>query len=173
MGNDGSKFYFYTNANDSPNYKIVTYDLSNPSAGFVDLIPHRPNALLSSYHLTNKDNLLLVYSIDVKDELYLYDLKSGKEIKRLAKNLTGSLDQISGRREDKEFWYSVSGFTTPGTVYHYTFGKEAGGEEDKEIIYRVAKVKGIDPENFITEQVFYTSKDGVTKIPMFITRPKG
>jgi len=30
LTNDGSKFYFYTNANDSPNYKIVTYDLEKP-----------------------------------------------------------------------------------------------------------------------------------------------
>lgn len=30
LTNDGSKFYFYTNAEDSPNYKIVTYDLEKP-----------------------------------------------------------------------------------------------------------------------------------------------
>lgn len=30
LTNDGSKFCFYTNAEDSPNYKIVTYDLEKP-----------------------------------------------------------------------------------------------------------------------------------------------
>lgn len=30
LGNDGSLFYFFTNSQDSPNYKIVTYDLEQP-----------------------------------------------------------------------------------------------------------------------------------------------
>jgi prolyl oligopeptidase len=41
LGNDGSKFYFYTSANDSPNYKVVTYDLEHP-----ELV--RPSLLLSN-----------------------------------------------------------------------------------------------------------------------------
>ncbi|GAA6022150.1 hypothetical protein JCM10207_000780, partial [Rhodosporidiobolus poonsookiae] len=32
LGNDGSKFYLYTNADGASNYKIVTYDLAKPEA---------------------------------------------------------------------------------------------------------------------------------------------
>lgn len=104
----------------------------------------------------------------MRDELYLHSLADGKQIKRLAQNLTGSIDQIAGRREDTEFWFSITSFTTPGTVLRYGF---EGGENAKEEVYRVAKVKGINPDDFKSEQVFYESKDG-TKIPMFIVRPK-
>lgn len=158
----------FLSANDSPNYKIVTYDLEHPEKvgspverpshqqltldsqqGFTDLIPHNPDALLSSVHIANNDALILLYSVDVKDELYLHELKSGKRVKRLAEGLIGSIDQIAGRREHDEFWYSVTSFITPGTVYRYDFKAPENREES---IYRVAKVAGIDPEQFVSEQ---------------------
>lgn len=36
---------------------------------------------------------------------------------------------------------------------------------------REVTLKGFDPTNFVTSQVFYESKDG-TKIPMFIVHKK-
>ncbi|SCZ88299.1 BZ3500_MvSof-1268-A1-R1_Chr2-1g04318 [Microbotryum saponariae] len=167
LGNDGSLFYFYTNAGDSPNYKIVTYDLEKPEQGFKDLIPHRQNALLSNAQIVAEDKLLLLYSIDVKDELWLHELKAGTKVKRIGEGLIGSIDQITGRREDREFWFSMTSFTSPGTVYRYEFDAKEGEEQS---IYRAATVKGINPDDFMSEQVFYKSKDG-TKIPMFVTRP--
>lgn len=90
-----------------------------------------------------------MYSVDVKDELYLHDLKTGKRIKRLAEGLIGSIDQIAGRREDKEMWFSMTSFVSPGTVYRYEFDKPEGEEQS---VYRVATVEGINPEDFISEQ---------------------
>ena len=61
----------------------------------------------------------------------------------------------------------MGSFTSPGTVYRYDFEAEAGKEQS---VYREAKVKGINPQDFVSEQVFYESKDG-TRIPMFVVRP--
>lgn len=107
------------------------------------------------------------------DALYLHDLSTGKRIRRLAEGKIGSIDGIAGRREHSEFWFSMSGFTSPGTVYRFDFNDDAttgkkGGEES---VYREASVEGIKADDFISEQVFYTSKDG-TRVPMFVTRPK-
>lgn len=63
----------------------------------------------------------------------------------------------------------MTSFTSPGTVYRYSFEEKKGEEQS---VYRVAKVDGINPDDFVSEQVFYESKDG-TKVPMFITRPAG
>lgn len=63
----------------------------------------------------------------------------------------------------------MTSFTSPGTVYRYSFEEKQGEEQS---VYRVAKVDGINPDDFVSEQVFYESKDG-TKVPMFITRPAG
>ncbi|BGP47335.1 hypothetical protein JCM10450v2_003187 [Rhodotorula kratochvilovae] len=173
VGNDGSKFYFYTNANDSPNYKVVTYDLARPEAGFTDLVPHNPDSPLTSLHIANNDALVLLYSVDVKDELYLHSLATGERIKRLGEGLIGSVDQISGKREHSEMWFSMTSFTSPGTVYRYDFKDDAelGKQAGKEAVYREAKVEGIQPGDFVSEQVFFESKDG-TRVPMFVTRPK-
>lgn len=57
IANDGSLFYFYTNANGASNYKIVTYDLTEGK--FKDLIKHDPNSLLSSAHVS-QDKLCLL-----------------------------------------------------------------------------------------------------------------
>lgn len=139
------------------------------SQGFTDLVPHNPKALLSSLHIANDTSLLLLYSVDVKDELYLHDLPTGQRVKRLGADLLGSIDSFSGRREHKEFWFSMTSFTSPGTVHRYDFTAEEGNERS---IYREATVAGIKPQDFESTQVFYTSKDG-TKVPMFITRPAG
>lgn len=61
----------------------------------------------------------------------------------------------------------MGSFTSPGTVYRYDFEKGQGEEME---VYRESKVKGVNPEEFVSEQVFYESKDG-TRVPMFITRP--
>jgi len=173
VANDGSKFYFYTNADDSPNYKVVTYDLAKPEQGFKDLVPHNPDSPLTSLHIAANDQLVLLYSVDVKDELYLHSLSTGERIKRLGEGLIGSIDQISGKREHDEMWFSMTSFTSPGTVYRYDFKDDAalGKEKGKEVVYREAKVEGIRPGDFVSEQVFYESKDG-TRVPMFVTRPK-
>ncbi|GAA5855758.1 hypothetical protein JCM8547_001672 [Rhodosporidiobolus lusitaniae] len=166
VGNDGGRFYFYTNKDGASNYKLVTYDLEKPEEGFKELVPHNPSSPLTSVHIANNDALILLYSVDVKDELYLYSLSTGSRIRRLASDKLGSIDGLAGRRSHSEFWFSMTSFTSPGTVYRYDF---ATGEEE---VYREASVEGIRAEEFVSEQVFFESRDG-TRVPMFVTRPKG
>lgn len=131
------------------------------------MIPNNPKALLSSVHVS-RDKLVLLYSIDVKDELHLFDLKTGNPLGRIGEGLLGSVDQFAGRREDSTFFFSFTSFLSPGTSYAYDFTAKKGEELST---YRTTKVAGIDPSDFVSEQVFYESKDG-TKIPMFITKHK-
>lgn len=78
------------------------------------------------------------------------------------------IDQISGRREDRDFYFSLTGFSSPGTSYNYDFSKPAGEQQS---LYREIVVAGLNASDFVTEQVFFKSKDG-TKVPMFITSHK-
>lgn len=168
IANDGTRFYFYTNSDGADKYRIVAYDLAAPEKGFVDVIPHNPDALLESVHVTDNDKLLLGYSIDTRDELHLAELSMGKRLGRVAADLVGTVGQITGRREDSEFWFSMSSFTSPTTVYRYDFTKPSGQELST---YRETVVPGLDPSEFVSEQVYYPSKDG-TEVPMWIVRPK-
>ncbi|KAG0144673.1 hypothetical protein CROQUDRAFT_47007 [Cronartium quercuum f. sp. fusiforme G11] len=167
LANDGTRLYILTNK-DAPKRKVVVYDLAKPESGFQDLIPEDPDAILESCSPIGNDKAVVDYSRDVKDELYLYELATGKQIKRIAPNIIGTCAQLAGRREDNDFFFSFTGFLSPGTVYRYRLDAPEGQELS---VFRKTELAGLNPDDFVSEQVFYNSKDG-TRIPMFITHHK-
>ncbi|WAR60676.1 hypothetical protein PtB15_9B615 [Puccinia triticina] len=157
--NDDSQMYFLTNK-DAPKYKVVTYDLNKPEEGFKDFVPEDPHAVLRGFHPINNNMVILTYSRDVKDEIYLHEIKSGKRIKRIGEELIGTIDDFTGRRKDDEFFLQVTSFLSPGTIYR------------RELVeFRKTQISGLNSDDFVSKQVFYKSKDG-TKVPMFIVHRK-
>lgn len=75
---------------------------------------------------------------------------------------------ISGKQSHTWFFAMTTGFVSPGTIHRYDF---TAPEEQRWSVYRTTKLKALNTDNFVAEQVWYDSKDG-TKIPMFIVRPK-
>ena len=92
---------------------------------------------------------------------YTYD---GKPVRTVDLPAIGTVGGFGGKDEDTEFYYTLANYTAPATIYKYDI---ASGESK---LYKAPEVN-FDPSLFVTEQVFYTSKDG-TKVPMFITRRK-
>ncbi|PWN47103.1 hypothetical protein IE53DRAFT_390765 [Violaceomyces palustris] len=184
--NDGNRFYFVTNK-DASNYRVVYADLDaskavgchhvaeleGPDVELHDLVPEDPEALLSSATVLSNDKLLLVYSRDVKDELYQHELATGRRVARLMPDLVGTIGQIAGRREDDQAFVQSVSFVNPGVVTRIEWrqGSDARETPSVEEVYSETKVEGIRAEDFVSKQVFFPSKDG-TRIPMFITHPK-
>ncbi|MEM9261224.1 MAG: prolyl oligopeptidase family serine peptidase, partial [Bacteroidota bacterium] len=77
----------------------------------------------------------------------------------------GSVGGFGGKAEDEVLYYNFSNYKTPGTIYGYN--ADSGESE----IYKQPDID-FNPEDFTSEQVFFTSKDG-TKVPMIITYKKG
>ncbi|KAG9091317.1 hypothetical protein FS749_016631 [Ceratobasidium sp. UAMH 11750] len=125
IANDGPRMYIKTNK-DAPNHRVVTIDISDAGrvAGlcFKPFIDEDPEAPIQQIKAINEDTWAIVYSRDVKDELYLYD-KHGKRVKRLAQDHIGVLT-ISGRRDFHQLFVTASGFTNPGVVYLYEFANK-------------------------------------------------
>ncbi|KAI0676715.1 prolyl oligopeptidase [Trametes maxima] len=169
IANDGTKFYFLTNK-DAPLYKLVTVDIADApdKRVFKDLIPEDNKAHLQDVNVINGDYAAVVYKRNVIDEIYLYQLSSGKQLKRLAPDFVGAAS-VNGRRKNPFFFATLTGFTNPGIVARYDF--EAKDEDKRWSVYRSTLVSGLDPNDFSAEQVWYTSKDG-TRVPMFIVRHK-
>ena len=71
----------------------------------------------------------------------------------------------NGSRQDRETFFLFTSFTTPGEIYRYDL------ESGQATLFRRPELR-FDPDQFVTEQVFYPSKDG-TRIPMFILHKKG
>ncbi|TCD11617.1 S9 family peptidase [Pedobacter frigidisoli] len=104
------------------------------------------------------------YLKDASTNVIQFDL-SGKKIGEVKFPAIGTVDGFGGFKEDKEFFYTFSNFTTPGTIYRYDISKA------ESILYKKSGLK-FNTDNYETKQVFYPSKDG-TKVPMFIVHKKG
>jgi len=117
IANDGPVLTLYS-TKDALRGKLVTYDLSKPDQGMHTLVEEdKDGGVLKSVHVADNDKLILVYTRDVKDEMWLYDLKSGERRARIGAELVGTISSLVGRREDDDFFFQISGFVNPGEVY--------------------------------------------------------
>lgn len=157
----GSKLYILTNKN-APNQKVVTVDASNPAPeNWVDFIPETKNVLSIS---TGSGYFFASYIVDAVTKVLQYDY-DGKLVREVSLPGVGTASGFSGEKEDDVLYYSFSNYKTPSTTYAYN------PEDGTSKVYRKP---GIDfnPDEYESNQVFYTSKDG-TKVPMIITHKKG
>jgi prolyl oligopeptidase len=148
---------------DAPKGKIVTVNLNNPQKEkFKELILEKEYVLDEAIIIGN--HLIVSYLKNANHELYIYDLK-GNLKKKIKLPGIGSIVNLSGQKHDNNMFFKFTSFIQPPTIYKYNL------KEDNLEVYQKSLAK-FNYNNYITEQVFYTSKDG-TKIPMFISYKKG
>jgi prolyl oligopeptidase len=89
----------------------------------------------------------------------------GKFVRDIELPGVGTAGGFSAKKEDTQLYYSFTNYITPGSIYSFDI---ASG------ISQLYKKPAIDfnPEEYVSNQVFYTSKDG-TEVPMIITHKKG
>ncbi len=159
--NEGSKLYIVTNL-DAPNRRIVTTDASNPTPeNWKDFIPETENVLSPS---TAGGYFFAEYMVDAISQVKQYDYE-GKLVREVDLPGIGSAGGFDAKKDDDFLYYSFTNYVTPGTIYKYNI------EEGTSEVYNKPNIN-FNPEDYESEQVFYTSKDG-TKIPMIITYKKG
>uniref|UniRef100_M4B8P4 Prolyl endopeptidase n=1 Tax=Hyaloperonospora arabidopsidis (strain Emoy2) TaxID=559515 RepID=M4B8P4_HYAAE len=171
--NDGDYYYFKTNA-DAPRERVVRTKVVEGCAAPVweEVIPEQPDAIVIEDVHPVAPNLLVVQIVkDVHNELHVYNLDGVYQYK-IPLPSVGTVGVASKRTESELFYHFVS-FLYPGSIFRIDLSKaEAGSTTAPETeVFRETKVKGFDPSQFETEQVFYPSRDG-TKIPMFLVKRK-
>lgn len=157
----GDSIYIYTN-DGAPRNRLMVADIRRP--GFKDwkeLVPEAAE-VLDGVTFTN-GQMILEYSKDASSHAYLYNM-DGTRLHEIALPSVGNAS-FYGKRDLKECFYSFSSFTVPGTVYRYD------AAQDRSTVYAAPKVN-FGQADFVTEQVFVTSKDG-TRVPVFLTYKKG
>ena len=152
--------YFVTNEGAS-NYTLKRIALNAP-AKVETVIPEHEKNLLEGVG-TAGGYLFASYLQDAQNQVVQYDY-DGRLVREIVLPAIGTVGGFSGEEEDTELYYSLSNYTAPATIYRYDI---ASGEST---LYKSPEV-AFDPALFVTEQVFYPSKDG-TQVPMFITRRK-
>ena len=154
------RFYFVTNEGAS-NYALKRLPLNDPSK-VETVIPEHERNLLEGVG-TAGGYLFASYLQDAQNQVAQYDY-DGKLVRQITLPAIGTVGGFDGKEEDTELYYSLSNYTAPATIYRYDI---ASGEST---LYKAPEV-AFDPSLFVTEQVFYPSKDG-TQVPMFITHRK-
>jgi len=152
----------YTN-NGASKYRLVSVDVNKPSKeNWKDIIPEKEN-VLSDVKLAG-GKIIASYMQDAYSKIEILNL-DGDFNYELELPGIGTAENFSGKKDEKTVFYSFESFTSPEVAYKYDFETK-----ESEILYQ-AKIN-FNPEDFVTEQKFYTSKDG-TKVPMFIIHKKG
>ncbi len=157
---DGELFIF-TNLN-APNNKLVKTSIDAlPPQYWNDVIPETENVMDIS---KGWGKFFATYLKDAVTEVQQFDY-TGKQERIVELPGVGSAGGFSTKKEESELYFTFTSYITPGSIYRYDI---ATGKSE---LYNRPLVK-FDPEQFESQQVFYTSKDG-TKIPMIITHKKG
>jgi len=155
------KVYIFTNYK-APKNRLVVIDRDHLSMDqWQEVVPEQEDVLEAVTFVGGK--MLLTYSKDASSHIYVHDI-NGKRLREIKLPSVGSAT-VYGRKDRKECFYSFSSFTVPGSIYQYDIDRDAS------TLYNAPKVN-FRQNDFITEQVFFNSKDG-TRVPMFITHKKG
>ena len=158
---EGNTIYLYTNYG-APKARIMKADIRHPGiSDWQEVIPEQQNTL-SGVSVINRQ-LILTYQQDVFDHAYVYDL-DGRLRHEVKLPGVGSVGFV-GDEKEPECFYSFTSFTQPGTIYRYDI------DRNESTLYSAPKIK-FRQEDFVSEQVFFLSKDG-TRIPMSLTYKKG
>jgi prolyl oligopeptidase len=162
IGNDGPIFYCLTDL-DAPMSKVIAIDITQPEPeNWREVIPESEDALQTVSLIG--DRFVATYLHDAHSRVVVFD-KAGHNVREVELPGIGTVVGFYGRQADNETFYLFTGFATPGGVYHYDM------DSGKATVFRQPELD-FDPGEFVTEQVFYPSRDG-TPIPMFISHKKG
>ncbi len=158
------KVLLYTNYK-ANNYRVLqsSYeDMFSPFEQWKEFIPEK-KFLLQSVR-ASKSKILLEYLVDVCSQVTLLDYE-GNETGTIPLPKYSSLEGVSNRRDEEEFFYGVDSFVIAKTIYRYDPATQMFSE------YR--KIESpINPNDYEVKQEWYVSKDD-TRVPMFIVHKKG
>ncbi len=155
-----SKLFISTNLN-APNKKIVVVDANKPKIkNWKDFIPETNSVLNIS---KGGGYFFAKYFIDANSKIFQYNF-DGKLIREVSFSGKGNVSGFSGKENQKEIFYNFSNYITPRSSFKYNV--ETGESQ----LYWSPNID-FNSNDFISEQHFYTSKDG-TKVPISIMYKK-
>ena len=159
--NSKSKLYLVTNLN-APNKKVVTVDAKNPSSeNWKDFIPETENVLSLN---SGAGYFFAEYMVDAVSKVLQYDF-DGNLVREVKLPGVGSSGGFGGKKDAKELYFSFTNYNTPNSSYKFN-------PKDGTYTSYWKPAINFNPEDYVSSQVFYTSKDG-TKVTMIITHKKG
>lgn len=162
VGNDGDEFWVITDL-EAPNRKLVAVNLfdSDPER-WRELVPEREMALEGAHAVGG--SLILTYLHDAHSEVRIHG-PEGRLIRTQELPGIATVGGFGGNWEDPVTYFYYTDFNTPTEIWSLDVASGASA-----VLHRPEL--DIAPGDFVTEQVFFESKDG-TPVPMFLVHKKG
>ena len=147
---------------DAPNNKVIQLTLDNVAKeNWVDFVPEKETKLESISVAGGRIFTTYLQDVSSKIEILNMDGTYHSDLKLPGK---GICHGVYGKKGENTAFYSFSSYLNPSTSYELNVETLEAKEYFKPAI-------DFNSEDYISEQVFYTSADG-EKIPMFINYHK-
>ncbi len=171
LGNHGSRFWFYTDR-EAPRGRVVAIDILKPQLeNWREVIPQAQESIAGG-SLVGGDALglfgnhfVIMYQKDGSPLVKVFDLQGRFRYKVDLPGGGSIWGGLSGRQDDHEVFYQFLGLADPSSIHRLNLKT---GERTS---FRRSP-SGFDPNDYVTRQIFYNSKDGA-RVPMFIAHKKG
>ncbi|HVY80123.1 MAG TPA: hypothetical protein VG994_04005, partial [Steroidobacteraceae bacterium] len=160
IGSKGDELFFQT-TNQAPQGRVIAVNAkrTEPAPSTWKTVVPQSDMTIDTVHLV-ADRLIVTYVKDAHGVARLFET-DGRAVGDVPLAGLGSIAGFSGESRDEETFFSYTDYVTPTTIYHYDPRKNTA------TAWRTPRIPA-KTDVYVTEQVFYKSKDG-TRVPMFIT----
>ena len=156
LGAMDGRLYFKTTQG-APRGRVIAIDPASPAA--VEVVPEAAARLYQASLAGG--HVIANYLDDARSRLRVYRMDGSLRGEIQLPGL-GTVTGFPDAPQENETFFAYTDYLTPLALYRYDVAK------DEVQPFRRPQVP-FDASPYVTEQVFYTSRDG-TRIPMFITR---
>jgi prolyl oligopeptidase len=161
IGSKGDELYFQT-TNNAPRGRIIAVNPGKPEpAAWRSVVPQADFPISSSNYIGGR--IVVEYTHDAHSAVKLFET-SGAEVGEVKLPGLGTATAFIGEGDNPEAFFSYSGYQSPTRIMRLDVASNTVSEFRKPTV-------PADFTPYVTEQVFYNSKDG-TRVPMFIVRRK-
>ncbi|MCL2133697.1 MAG: S9 family peptidase, partial [Bacteroidales bacterium] len=157
------ELYVLTNDN-APRYCLMKINPLAKDLKWETVIPENETDVLQSVTVVG-DKLVARYLHNAHSKLNIYD-RTGKFETEIKLPEIGTVSGISGEKDENEMFYAFTSYSTPMSIYRMNDINEPEAK-----LYKATELS-ITPSKYVTEQVWYSGKDG-TQVPMFIVYKEG
>ena len=158
IGSNGDLLYFHT-TQDAPLRRVIEVDARKPAGTrWPTVVPEDTVALDEASYVGGRIVAKYVHDAHSVARVFRPD---GRMVGEVPLPGMGTVEGFFGEGRDPETFFSYTDYLTAPQVYRYDV------TSNKAALWRKASVNG-STDAYVTEQVFYLSKDG-TRVPMYIT----
>ena len=161
------KFYILTNWN-AENFRLMeTSENATEKSNWKEVIPHRKDVLLSDIEVF-KEFMVITERYDASTHLRVINQKNDDEhYLDFGEPAYVAYTSVNPETDTDMLRFYFSSMKTPGSIFDYNMRTR-----EKELKKQQEIVGGHEPDDYVTERLFATARDGI-RVPISLVHKKG